>query len=332
MERAGQVSPRKNLLRALVFLGALVSSDAGSRIAVAQSAPPRLAYGALVAEAARAEAADQPQSGDEATAAAESARIVEDFLSTSSKILRGRIVARREFPWMVALGSFKSGRLEQHCGGTIVGARWVLTAAHCPAAKGHSVVARITDLHEVTEPSALVEDRIEGPYNRQTRDSDYALLRLDRDLGIAPICLNRDPAIESRKNLTLTIAGWGQTMLQGRSSEVLLKAEVMIDDQQECAASYGFAGLPLSGTMFCAAAERRDACYGDSGGPAVYKVGRSWQQVGIISWGKDCGQFNYPGVYTRASAIASWVSHHTKACDSAASAPPAPATAGSVPK
>ncbi|GBO15778.1 hypothetical protein AVEN_129881-1, partial [Araneus ventricosus] len=47
---------------------------------------------------------------------------------------------------------------------------------------------------------------------------------------------------------------------------------------------------------------------GDSGGPLVMENGDSWIQVGIVSFGFQCGAEDYPGVYTRVSAYMRWIS------------------------
>mmetsp|Transcript_52980 Transcript_52980/g.61898 ORF Transcript_52980/g.61898 Transcript_52980/m.61898 type:complete len:370 (-) Transcript_52980:57-1166(-) len=60
-----------------------------------------------------------------------------------------------------------------------------------------------------------------------------------------------------------------------------------------------------------------DACSGDSGGPLVLKGGGSARNgsvdllVGIVSWGFDCGQPGYPGVYARVSDQSAWIQKKT---------------------
>lgn len=64
---------------------------------------------------------------------------------------------------------------------------------------------------------------------------------------------------------------------------------------------------PITRNMFCAGDVDNDACYGDSGGPAVI----NGKLVGIISWGHECGSPNLPGVYTLVKNYREWISNHT---------------------
>jgi hypothetical protein len=72
------------------------------------------------------------------------------------------------------------------------------------------------------------------------------------------------------------------------------------------------AQLPLSHSVYFVEPSTTDApCsnLGDSGGPLLRQLPNSeeYEIVGIVSWGKQCGTSNYPGVYTRISAVASFV-------------------------
>lgn len=48
---------------------------------------------------------------------------------------------------------------------------------------------------------------------------------------------------------------------------------------------------------------RKDACSGDSGGPAV----QNSKVVGLVSWSKGCARANAPGVYTDFSKVYQWI-------------------------
>jgi len=46
---------------------------------------------------------------------------------------------------------------------------------------------------------------------------------------------------------------------------------------------------------------------GDSGGPLVCRSGDQWVQVGIVSFGYDCGNSQYPGIYTKIYHYIDWI-------------------------
>ena len=75
---------------------------------------------------------------------------------------------------------------------------------------------------------------------------------------------------------------------------------------EQCRESYGES--KISSAMMCAADDGRDSCSGDSGGPlAVLGPDASFSQVGVVSWGKNCGAPQYPGVYTRVTSHLDWI-------------------------
>ena len=51
-----------------------------------------------------------------------------------------------------------------------------------------------------------------------------------------------------------------------------------------------------------------DTCQADSGGPLVCKSGFSgYILTGLVSYGKGCGEPDYPGVYTRVGYYLNWI-------------------------
>lgn len=69
----------------------------------------------------------------------------------------------------------------------------------------------------------------------------------------------------------------------------------------------------MTDQMVCAKGEGTDACQGDSGGPLILSKPAGGPandqplQVGIVSWGLDCADPNFAGVYTRISAVLPWI-------------------------
>ena len=56
----------------------------------------------------------------------------------------------------------------------------------------------------------------------------------------------------------------------------------------------------------------RDSCNGDSGGPLVVKSGRTYFQIGIVSFGTSVCGVGLPGVYTKVSAFLPWIEKNMK--------------------
>ncbi len=71
------------------------------------------------------------------------------------------------------------------------------------------------------------------------------------------------------------------------------------------------ANFTIANTEICAGVPEgaKDSCYGDSGGPLVAKAdnSRGYIQVGVVSWGVQCGNPALPGVYSRISQFYDWV-------------------------
>lgn len=76
--------------------------------------------------------------------------------------------------------------------------------------------------------------------------------------------------------------------------------------------SHGFLKLMLNiyGTIFLLLFT---ACHNDSGGPLVCGGSGTGQVklVGVVSFGRDCAQPGFPGVYARVQSVREWISKQT---------------------
>ena len=86
---------------------------------------------------------------------------------------------------------------------------------------------------------------------------------------------------------------------------------VQVNNEESCTRAYG--SWYDAGNMLCAGVPMggKDACFGDSGGALVCKKavdGYSYFRLaGLVSWGIGCGDANYPGVYTKVSALVGFI-------------------------
>lgn len=243
-----------------------------------------------------------------------------DSVPSRLRVVGGHPVPAQEHPWVAAVtsrGLFGSTRSGHFCGGAVVGARTVVTAAHClgrevlgvdaRTVKDLSVIVGRDDLTRASGGREIPVRRIwvNPRYDQRNNEGDIAVLSLaeavpERDsVEIAP---PGDSAY--RPGTRAVVYGWGDTRGDGSYARALQAAQVRLYADAECAKAYpgNQNGTYRPRSMLCAGTERggRDACQGDSGGPLVAR-GRL---VGLVSWGAGCGVRGRPGVYTRVSAYA----------------------------
>ncbi|XP_074942637.1 serine protease 55-like [Phalacrocorax aristotelis] len=214
----------------------------------------------------------------------------ESFLKTGKRIAAGRYAKAGEFPWHVSIQS--NGK--HICGGTVISALWILTAAHCFAEEvppDLTVVMGGIDLSlplEEYKPDSLI---IHENFDRMSMQNDIALILLSNPIEFSnekiPICLPFIYDINTWQHCW--VAGWGAASgVAAPASYVLQKARMKLISREQC-----LERIPqLVENVLCAELERgeRGTCQVDSGGPLVcsYWNTMKWFQVGIVSWGEDC--------------------------------------------
>lgn len=245
-------------------------------------------------------------------------------------IINGTVADAGEYPWQVALvgGSTSDLFNGQFCGGSLIHAQWVLTAAHCVvqggvtvAASSLDVVAGINNLSsDVSYQRRDVIQVIPHPsYNPSTQDNDIALLQLASAVTLGGSGNGKTAAIPlvpsnigALTGVTSTVTGWGNT---STVSNVFLpelrEVEVPIYDNSVCNDASHYNGS-ITANMICAGfdAGGKDSCQGDSGGPLVVLNSGQFVLAGVVSWGIGCAQPMLPGVYTRVSQYVTWVNSY----------------------
>ncbi|XP_048185337.1 kallikrein-13 [Perognathus longimembris pacificus] len=211
-------------------------------------------------------------------------------------------------PWQAAL--LVRGRLL--CGGVLVHARWVLTAAHCRK-EGYTVHLgkhalgrreRGEQVREVVRSIPHPEYQVSPTH--LNHDHDIMLLELRDPVQLTGqvrvLPLSREPCLPV--GTCCRVSGWGTTTSpQVSYPQTLQCANIELRSDEECRQVYPG---KITANMLCAGTKEggKDSCEGDSGGPLV--CNRTLH--GIISWGDfPCGQPNRPGVYTRVSKYVDWI-------------------------
>lgn len=212
-------------------------------------------------------------------------------------IVGGSSVADGERTFMAAI----LDRGSQFCGGSVVAARKVITAAHCVPdgnASGLSVSVGSTDWTQGTEIPVVRVDV--HPDYEDDSTADIAVLTLAADAPVAPIALADadDDALEA-DGAPVVVAGWGsQVPVIGQVPPLdtqLRDVDLAVVGDADC-------GSSNAANQVCAAAFLKDSCQGDSGGPLFAETSGGAVQIGVVSSGFGCAVPMFPGYYTEVNA------------------------------
>ncbi|XP_029301572.1 ST14 transmembrane serine protease matriptase a [Cottoperca gobio] len=241
---------------------------------------------------------------------------------TSSRIVGGQDTEVGEFPWQVSLHIKGYGHV---CGASIIGSRWLVTAAHCVQDDGKTRYSQpgtweaFLGLHTQRNiVSSVVKKNLKRVishpnYNAYTFDNDIALMELDSPVAysdyIRPICLPA-PQHDFPSGDIVWITGWGATREGGFAATVLQKAKVRIINHSVCDE---LMDGQITSRMFCAGVLTGgvDACQGDSGGPLSSPASSRMFLAGVVSWGDGCARRNKPGIYTAVTKFRGWIKEKT---------------------
>jgi len=239
-------------------------------------------------------------------------------IETGSRIVNGAAVTTiNKYPWMVALVLPNLPiRLGRFCGGSLVGSKYVVTAAHClynpypTPIQPEDLKVRIGDHDlsmegETTIPEKTIEVAkitIHPDYSETPDNSlpflikDIAVLELAEEVDLTvytPICLPRSGVTEQG---TGSVYGWGST---GGTSltdcapatsfpDILQEAQMRVCTAQELQNPATGQSI-IEDYQICYISETGSSAYrGDSGGPVSMKSNDQHILVGDTSFGAAC--------------------------------------------
>ncbi|KAL3765883.1 hypothetical protein ACHAW5_002116 [Stephanodiscus triporus] len=207
------------------------------------------------------------------------------------------------------------------CGASLVSKDCVLTAAHCSdkvTEKGplYAVINRLElSNFSVGEKKPIKFEKLHPKY-------DVTMANIDWRYDFALMCF-KEPTMSAAKVIKLNkvasipratslvrVLGWGDTSKDttvSQMSDSLKVAKLRVVSNYQCDSSYKTSfraeGKIIQDEMMCATHKTQDSCQGDSGGPLIY----NGMLVGITSWGVECNNRGYPGVYARVSSAYGWI-------------------------
>ncbi|RWS27181.1 transmembrane protease serine 9-like protein [Leptotrombidium deliense] len=204
------------------------------------------------------------------------------------RIVGGQNVRKGEVPWQISLLVNGDNHI---CGGSIISAKYVLSAAHCLDMfynrQGYRFYVVAGSLirkrgYKVGQFSRVKKVIMHPKWNPNKNFADIMILELEKTLkftfggrgqyssAVGPVCLPSSNSNEWNHKGEAKISGFGKTSHGGSASDRLLFIKENILNDKYCQQRYGRSRFPYDAkTMLLE---------GDSGGPLVVKVNNHWIQ------------------------------------------------------
>jgi len=251
-------------------------------------------------------------------------------ITSPDRVIGGREAIPGSWPWQADLQIavyYPNGHM---CGGTLINAQWVVSAAHCFMNNGQPGNWRVhlgnhrkffKDRYEqvrFVEKIIAYPDLVDGAILIERLDianEDFAIMKLNAPVTftdqVRPACLPAQ-GFELKTDTKCMATGWGLTRGTG-SNDVLKEIEFTVRNGKDCDNDMA----PLNNkTGICVSSrkENQDVCHGDSGGPLVCKINGEWQVMGATSRGTRgtfdqglCGITGSYTIYSKVSDKIEWI-------------------------
>ncbi|XP_031331902.1 brachyurin-like [Photinus pyralis] len=232
--------------------------------------------------------------------------------SKDTKIINGFEGKPGQYPFTAALTEYSSGMF--FCSGSIIGRRFVLTAAHCLTTVGEqnriNVILGTHDLRNYSASYQKIRSKA-WVYHEQYVESssrhDLGVILLEHEIiyndDIREVILYHGN--NTFVNKEVIGCGWGYYDDSNKASTILNCMEAVTISNEQCGSFYGG---DLAENFICAQGMNQSrTCSGDSGNALVFEENYgSYTAIGVMSFGlADCKEG--PVVYNRVSTYYGWI-------------------------
>ncbi|CAH0596415.1 unnamed protein product [Chrysodeixis includens] len=239
-------------------------------------------------------------------------------VSGEERIAGGAVTTITDYPFATALLTNRAGAdFVQACGGSIITATAILSAASCfytgnvqnSAAQWR---ARVGSTYRNSGGTIYIINRftVHASFSPTTFVNDIAVLRttwtMSYNANVQPARI-AGTAYSIGNNQNVNAIGWGAISNQVSASDQLRHVEVFTIAQATCTNRYAGTATTINDNMICAGfldVGIRGQCAGDVGGPLLDPSG---VVIGVFSRTTGCADDWYPDVNTRVSSFTNWI-------------------------
>ncbi|KAF5285990.1 hypothetical protein FQR65_LT12987 [Abscondita terminalis] len=238
--------------------------------------------------------------------------------SPVDRIVGGSVANIEQYPHHVSLQL-----AENHiCSGSIIGSKWILTAAHCVEillivqVLKAIVLVGTNNLQSGGQKHSIEQVIVHDEFDPYIVKNDIALLKLSKNVNISDIVkIVPFDSVPPPDYSACQLSGWGYTSNDWAESPSLnplpllqqISLTIMPLDQCELRLRVYDTNLCTSGNV------GQGTCHGDSGGALI----SSGRQVGVASFGIPCGK-GEPDAYTSVAAYTDWIEEYSGISEAAA--------------